>query len=346
MSEETTNLPQQTQPNKIIVHDSGEFSALLDTGKFEQLWRIATIFANSQLVPAAFQGKKENCFLGLQMAFRLGVDPMMLLQNTYFVGNKPGMESKFIIALINSSGLFKDPIDWEIEGEDAKNQAYRVRAYAERKETGKVCKGPWIDWAMVKAEGWESKAGSKWKTMPGQMFLYRAAAFFGRLYCPERLLGMQAAEELQDITPTNGSGSATAADIVSRFTEPAQLTVIENETVNTSTGEVVDEFPAETIITPTVETKPKKETKPAKTETKAAEVVTEKGPCKHAFKRWGGPNGLVQTCVDCGAVLEDQNAKGEEPCELCGKVGGHELSCTHPDNVPPSDEGWPDSPNN
>jgi hypothetical protein len=217
---ETTVIPAQN--NKIIVSDDSEFSALLDTGKFEQLWRIATIFSQSQLVPAHFQGKKENCFLGLQMAFRLGVDPMMLLQNTYIVGGRPGMESKMIIALINSSGLFKDPLDFEIQGEDPKDSKYRVRAYAERVNTGKVCYGPWIDWAMVKAEGWDSKAGSKWKTIPGQMFMYRAAGFFGRLFCPERLLGMQTVDELKDTIVEINPISTTAEDVMSRFEDAGQ----------------------------------------------------------------------------------------------------------------------------
>jgi hypothetical protein len=232
MNEQTkSNLPQAAQSQKIIVQDNSEFSAILDTGKFEQLWRIATIFSNSQLVPAHFQGKKENCFLGLQMAFRLGVDPMMLLQNTFIIGGRPGMESKMIIALINSSGLFEDPLEYEIEGDDPSKPDYRVRAYATRKGTGKVCKGPWIDWKMVKAENWDSKSGSKWKSIPSQMFCYRAASFFGRLYCPERLLGMQTLDELQDITPVADSyGQPTAESIVSRFTD--------TEPVNPQTGEI------------------------------------------------------------------------------------------------------------
>jgi len=287
MSEET-NLPQAAQPQKIIVQDSSEFSALLDTGKFEQLWRIATLFSNSQLVPAHFQGKKENCFLGLQMAFRLGVDPMMLLQNTYIVSGRPGMESKMIIALINSSGLFEDPLDYEIEGNDAKDKNYRVRAYATRKGTGKVCTGPWIDWEMVKAEGWDSKSGSKWKSIPSQMFCYRAAAFFGRLYCPERLLGMQTAEELQDITPANGNVSARAEDIVSRFTElPDPVAEIGGENVDLETGEVTE---VETVV----------------------EVAPGECPECHFKHGRHSPN--------CPATPA-------EACEHCLRTDGHDESC-------------------
>jgi hypothetical protein len=35
--------------------------------------------------------------------------------------------------------------------------------------------------------------------MPELMMRYRSATFFGRLYCPERLLGMPAADEVEDI---------------------------------------------------------------------------------------------------------------------------------------------------
>jgi len=39
--------------------------------------------------------------------------------------------------------------------------------------------------------------------MPELMLRYRAAAFFGRLYAPEILMGMQTAEEVADIASTD-----------------------------------------------------------------------------------------------------------------------------------------------
>jgi hypothetical protein len=52
---------------------------------------------------------------------------------------------------------------------------------------------------MAKAEGWSTKNGSKWKTMPELMLRYRAAAFFGRLYAPDVLSGMHSADEVEDV---------------------------------------------------------------------------------------------------------------------------------------------------
>lgn len=45
-----------------------------------------------------------------------------------------------------------------------------------------MCRGATIDWALVKAEGWDAKSDSKWKSIPEQMFIYRAASFWGRQY--------------------------------------------------------------------------------------------------------------------------------------------------------------------
>jgi hypothetical protein len=136
------------------------------------------------------------------MAVRLGVDPFMFMQKSYIVHGKPGMEAQLAIALINSSGLFTDPLAFEINGDDPENpfdESYMVRAWAVRKSTKQRVNGPWVDWKMVRAEGWFDKPGSKWKTIPSLMFCYRAASFFGRLACPERMMGMSTIEELQDL---------------------------------------------------------------------------------------------------------------------------------------------------
>jgi hypothetical protein len=61
---------------------------------------------------------------------------------------------------------------------------------------------------MANAEGWVSKAGSKWKTMPELMMRYRAAAFFGRLYAPEITMGMHSVEEVVDIQHEEPAGVA------------------------------------------------------------------------------------------------------------------------------------------
>lgn len=177
--------------------DTSENSILFDRPKYEQAYKIAELFASSDLVPAHFRLKPSNCFIAVQLAHRLELDPFMVLQSLYVVHGKPGFEAKFIIALINKSGLFADPLDFEFEGVRSTDE-WTVTVSAKRAKTGKTCALP-FRYATAKAEGWVGKEGSKWKTMPDQMMMYRAAAFFSRVYCPEVTMGMQTREELDDV---------------------------------------------------------------------------------------------------------------------------------------------------
>lgn len=202
MSTEEKALMQAKQigtSDSLVVHDTSEFSTLLDTARFNQTWRVAKLFAASKLVPAHFQNQPESVFVMLQMAFRLQIDPMMTLQNTYMVHGRPGMESKLIIALVNSRGPFTGPIQWRMEGQGA---ARKCTAYATHRATNALCEAT-VTWEMVEAEGWSKKDGSKWKTMPDLMFRYRSAAFLARLYCPEVIMGMTTSDELEDLAASD-----------------------------------------------------------------------------------------------------------------------------------------------
>lgn len=239
--EKTTDIEKQ-EPKAISLpsEDSGPFSILLDTAKFNHMWRVAQVFAGSELVPVQYQNKTENCFIACQMAIRLQVDPFMFMQNTYIVKGRPGMEAKLAIALINTSGLYVDSLGYEIDGKDPFDKKYRVRAHATRKGTGTVIFGPWIDWQIVENEGWRSKEGSKWRTIPGLMFLYRAATFFGRLHCPERMMGMQTVEELVDITVVDN------VEVIDKRTKTERLT----ESLSPNAGDILST--PETIDAPNV----------------------------------------------------------------------------------------------
>lgn len=185
--------PQKMQLSP--VNDESEFAELLDSNRFGQIQRVANLFSESTLIPEVFQGKPANCAVALQMAFRMHVDPLMLMQNMYIVAGKPGIEAKLAIALINQRGPFQGPVQWRQEGE---NETRSWTAYAVHRQTGERCEAT-VTWQMVVAEGWNGKTGSKWKSLPDLMGRYRSAVFLGRLYCPEVLLGLPTDDELRDI---------------------------------------------------------------------------------------------------------------------------------------------------
>ena len=163
---------------------------------FEALQRIATGFSKSSLVPKAYQGNIANCAIAVEMALRMKASPLMVMQNLYIVHDNPSWSSKFLIASFNQVGRFTS-IKYKWTGETGKpNRA--CQAWAKEKATGEILEGPVVSWDMVVAEGWNSKNGSKWKTMPDLMFMYRAAAFLVRTTAPELTMGLPAAEESED----------------------------------------------------------------------------------------------------------------------------------------------------
>jgi hypothetical protein len=179
-----------------VHHDNGPLASILDTDLFNHLWRVATAYSRSAMVPDVFRGKPDDCFVAVQLALRLEVDPFMLMQSMYVVHGRPGMEAKLAIALANSRGPFSDRIDWKFHGEGMERSC---TAFAHDKATGNLCECT-VSMAVAKAEGWIDKNGSKWRTMPDQMLKYRSAAWLIRTTCPEVLMGMSTTDELHDIT--------------------------------------------------------------------------------------------------------------------------------------------------
>ena len=173
---------------------------------FNLLQRMATMFSSSTLVPTQFQGKQNfsNCVIALNMAQRLGADPLMVMQNLYVVHGTPSWSSKFMIAMFNQCGRYES-IHYEETGEKGKD-TQGVIAWAKEKSTGEILKGPEVTIKIAKEEGWYAKNGSKWKTMPDQMLRYRAAAWFIRTTAPELSMGLQTVDEVTDtidVTPRN-----------------------------------------------------------------------------------------------------------------------------------------------
>jgi hypothetical protein len=159
----------------------------------KELWDFANALSRSTIIPKAFQNQPANCFVALDMANRLGASPMEIMQNVYVVHGTPGFSAKYAIGMANKSGVFKGPICFEQNGTGDK---LSVTAYAIVRETGQRVEFT-CDMAMAKAEKWTTNP--KYRTMPHLMLRYRASTLLIRTSCPEVLLGMHTADELEDV---------------------------------------------------------------------------------------------------------------------------------------------------
>jgi len=167
---------------------------------FDNAQRIAKSLASSTLVPQQFQGQQgyANCLVALEIAGRMNLSPLQVMQNLHIIHGRPSWGSQFIIALINGCGRF-EPLQYRVTG---KGDDLACQCVAKEISTSADLEGPTVTMAMAKAEGWATKSGSKWRTMPDLMIRYRAAAMWGRLYIPDLLVGIShSQEEVMDIEP-------------------------------------------------------------------------------------------------------------------------------------------------
>src|SRR5690606_12050910 len=177
---------------------------------FELIQRAAKLLSQSTLVPREYQGNISNCVIALNMANRMQADPLMVMQNLYIVHGRPGWSSQFLISTFNASGRFS-ALRYEWVGEEGKD-TWGCRAWAIEKATGEKLVGSTITIALAKKEGWYQKTGSKWQSMPQQMLMYRAAAWFVRAYAPEIAMGMHTVEEMQDAIDVEPMGPVVFVD--------------------------------------------------------------------------------------------------------------------------------------
>lgn len=171
---------------------------------------ISVELAKSDIIPKEYQNKPANCLIAVELANRMKASPFQVMQNIDIIYSRPAPRSSFIIACINNSGKYVGSLKFQLDEKETK-----CRAWAIEKETGEKIYGPTITLEMAEKEGWATKNGSKWKTLPSLMLRYRAAAFFGRLYCPEILMGMYTADEVEDMK--DSKGQFQAEDVVDIF---------------------------------------------------------------------------------------------------------------------------------
>lgn len=222
MTTELIEQPSQQTGELMTPRDTAVMPGFGSQSSWELANRIGKAFAASSLVPAQYQGNVANCIVALEMANRMGASPLMVMQNLYIVHGNPGWSSKFLIACFNQCGRFSAlRYEWAADRK-------ACRAWAIEKATGERIEGPEVSTAMAAAEQWSTKAGSKWKTMPELMLMYRAAAFLIRTYAPEISMGLRTDDEIIDMGPAEqvtpqrqSSASEVSALLAPKQAKPA-----------------------------------------------------------------------------------------------------------------------------
>lgn len=201
----TATLAQLRAPAAPETHLPVVRMGFTDLQGFELMQRAGKALGASTLVPKEYQGNLPNCLIALEMAQRIGASPLQVMQNLYVVHGRPAWSAKFLIASFNQCGRFS-AIRYEWTGKRGAED-WSCKAWAVEKGTGEKIEGPTISIALAKKEGWYEKNGSKWKTIPELMLMYRSAAWLVNTHAPEISMGLNTAEEIHDVyDATRGDG--------------------------------------------------------------------------------------------------------------------------------------------
>lgn len=190
MPDDTPNLP---------VVDSG-------LSHFQLLQRQARAYSESTLVSETVR-KYENCVVALMMADEMGESRLAVLQNIYFVHDRPAWITSFMVSRANRSNVFKGPLRWNTKQRDEKNIV--VECYADLTHGGSDPRVSLeIDYKTAVESGWTTYKNKRdqivthprWATpmMIEQMLRWRTASWLIRLYAPEVMMGLPTREEIDD----------------------------------------------------------------------------------------------------------------------------------------------------
>ena len=267
-------MTEETKKELAVIEQKAVVDVFSDINVFANAQRICKSLVSSDIVPEAYRGESKlpNAMIALEMANRMKISPIGVMQNMHIIEGRPTWSSSFIISMINSSGKFS-PLRFKYEALGHKSVEYTYfkwnatagkknlpvtekveiddmacTAYAVDKATGEIVYGPKVTLEMAVQEGWYNKSGSKWKTMPQLMISYRAAAFFGRLYVPEIMQGMHTDDEVEDFAEPKAPEIVIPAPVEEpkkRGRAPAK-----KEEPKDAEFEPVDEEPAPAIAEP------------------------------------------------------------------------------------------------
>lgn len=237
--------------------------SILTNGElFDRLRTLSVVMANSEsFVPAHFRGKPDACRAVVMQAARWGMDPFAVAQKTFIVGNSGvlGYEAQLVNAVVTNMSPTKDRLHFEwfgaweniigrfVEKTSAKNNTYIAPGWDLKDEAGVGVRV----WATMKGEEEprelvlmlsqaQVRNSTLWASDPRQQLAYLAVKRWARLYCPDVILGVYTADEIDERQEKIINPAPTKRVSVSEIAEEPATSSAQESTVNIDAS--ADEF--------------------------------------------------------------------------------------------------------
>lgn len=187
---------QQQLRQRLVVTDP---IPVLDSARFEQMYRIAKVMALSSLIPDSLGKDKDgnllpievvisNCFLIVNQAVGWHMDPFAVAQCASVVKGRVCYEGKLIAAVLDRCAGVVLSYAWN----DAQGDALEITVSGTipGEAVARTVKGTVGAWKTT-------RTGSPWAVQPRMQLAYRGAREWGRLHRPAVMLGVYSDDELE-----------------------------------------------------------------------------------------------------------------------------------------------------
>lgn len=255
MSTAISNTENKTQMiDNISILTNGEL--------FERLRTLSAVMANSgAFVPEHFRGKPDVCMAVVMQAARWGMDPFAVAQKTFIVGNSGvlGYEAQLVNAVVTNMSPTKDRLHFEwfgawenivgrfVEKTSGQGKKYIAPGWDLKDEAGVGIRV----WATIKGEDEprelvlmlsqaQVRNSTLWASDPRQQLAYLAVKRWARLYCPDVILGVYTADEIDERQEKVINPAPAKRVSVSEIAEEPATSSAQESTVNIDAA--ADEF--------------------------------------------------------------------------------------------------------
>lgn len=204
-----------TQPIATPIVNNDPYSPMqimLNDTLFNQCYRLAQIMASGVCtVPKHLQGNVGDCFAIIGQALRWGFDPYAVAQKTHLISGVLGYEAQLIIAVINAKAPIVGRLKFDYFGDWSKVKSKEDKPDDVGVVVSAIMKGDddYTSLSISMAQVGTVQNSPLWTTDPRQQLSYLAAKRWARLHCPDVILGLYSADELEareepkNVTPTS-----------------------------------------------------------------------------------------------------------------------------------------------
>jgi hypothetical protein len=197
-----------------VVADSGPLANLLDTARFEHLFRIAEAMSLAPLLPDHLRGNKQgpyspaqikgNCFRIVNQAVRWGIDPFSIVDETYVAAGKLAYQGKVIAAVVNAKAPIRERLKYAYSGSKGKDD-YTITVSGTFAGEDKP--------REVTLSVGEAKTDNQmWRRDPEQKLVYSGVIRWARRFTPELMLGVVTEDDIERMEASRAESARRVND--------------------------------------------------------------------------------------------------------------------------------------